>query len=168
MSNRTVGAAGATGPRTSRRVRGRGLPSLMLGAVAVFSLAGCAGGGSGGQAPNQQGSADPEVLQGKLSAVMSDECYTGNPRTAYPGCDKFFTELVGTTNAVHQELKGKPRPVQRAYQQLKRGTREYNTNQCGTPDKRVRSSKTDACAHALRVTHTGLRGVYDGLYPHGS
>lgn len=166
MSDRTVGAAGGIGNRPYRRMHG--LPSLLLGAVAVAVLAGCAGSGSGGQVPGRQGSADPQVLQGKLSAVMSDECYTGNPRTVYPACDKYFTELVGTKNAVRSMLHGKPKPVHRAYQQLKRGTRKYDATRCGTRDKRIDPSKTDACANALRLTHTGLRGVYDGLYPHGS
>jgi hypothetical protein len=133
-------------------------------AVVAILLAGC-GSPGGGDYEHQPRNSDPQALRSKLNALMADECFTADPAAVYPRCGKFYTELVGTENAIKDVLPGKPAAATKASGQIDAGMTQYAKNNCGPMDQQPKPELTQPCAAALNATRTGMQGVYDALYP---
>lgn len=132
--------------------------------LAAVLLAGCGpvGSGTGEHSPHNS---DPAALRSKLEALMADECFTADPKAVYPRCGKFFTELVGTENAIQDVLPGKPASATAGSNKIQAGMNQYAKDNCGPMDQQPTPALTAPCASAVSTTRAGLQTVYDTLYP---
>jgi hypothetical protein len=132
----------------------------LAGVALLVLLAGCGGAGQGGstggsQAPPATG--DVSALRVKVHALEADQCQRVDPRTVFPECGRYVTEVAGTVGTLRGQLAGQPNSGD-ALARLQSGVSEYQGKGCEGP-----SAPADECAAALGKLRTALAEAANAL-----